>query len=321
MDYLKTLSDAKANRSVIPEGCLSFSEEAVYLSEFAEAEFTNMIKNIGINELAVFESTGVMPVYEGAELETLQEAVKKFHVGNWAANKSFWEHVMKKFESKKKGAQKLASVNAKDIDGLAKDTFGKIHTFSKHDSNVFGNNGIKLIKQAENTFNALAKKGADAKEIKAAKVKFEAGICKAISGKDVANIGAMRKALAADFLGNELIVDKSAAKKYFGAMKDVVVGGKTLDDIKKCYNEEKKVYNAILQLADKTSDANSSVVTALQSVVKSIAETVHACYAVEVDVYGKRFGEYRNVLVKLYSGKKAVKEAALDPMIESLFDF
>lgn len=321
MDYLKTLSDAKANRSVIPEGCLSFSEEAVYLSEFAESEFTKMIKNIGINELAVFESTGVMPVYEGAELETLQEAVKKFHVGNWASNKSFWEHVLNKFESKKKGAQKLASVTAKDIDDLAKDSFGKIHTFSKHDANVFGNNGIKLIKQAESTFNALAKKGADSKEIKAAKNQFEAGICKAISGKDVANISAMRKALAADFVGNDITVDKATAKKYFGAMKDIVVGGKTVDDIKKCYNEEKKIYNEILKLADKTSNANSSTVSALQSVVKSIAETVHACYAVEVDVYAKRYGEYRNVLVKIAGGKKAVKEAAVDPVIESLFDF
>ena len=205
MDYLKTLSDAKANKSVIPEGCLSFSEEAVYLSEFAEREFTDLIKNIGINELAVFESTGFMPVYEGAQLDTLQEAVKKFHVGNWAANKSFWEHVLKKFESKKAGAAKhIGSVDAKAIDGAKAENFGKVHAFVKHDANVYGSNAIKLIKQAENTFNALAKKGADAKEIKAAKNKFEAGICKAISGKDVANVSAMRKAIAADLVGAEI---------------------------------------------------------------------------------------------------------------------
>lgn len=322
MDYLKTLSEAKANKSVIPEGCLSFSEEAVYLSEFAEREFTNYIMKIGINELAVFESTGVMPIYEGTELESLQEATKKFHVGNWAANKSFWEHVLKKFESKKAGAAKhIGSVDAKAIDSAKNDTFGKIHGFSKHDANVFAANAIKLLKQAENTFNALAKKGADTKEIKAAKNKFEASICKSISGKDVANIAAMRKALAADLVGAQVDVTKAIAKKHFSTMKDIVIGGKTIDDIKKCYNEEKKLYNEILKLADKTSDANSSVVTALQSVVKSIAETAHACYAVEVDVYGRRFGEYRNVLAKIATAKKAVKESAVDPFIESLFDF
>ena len=73
------LLNVKADMSVIPAYSMSFAENALFVAEAVEKDFNTLFQNIGIQELAVFESTGVQVVYENEKLDKL--------LNEWSANK------------------------------------------------------------------------------------------------------------------------------------------------------------------------------------------------------------------------------------------
>ena len=113
------LLKVEADMSVIPAHTLTFSENALYVAEAIERDFNEMIKNIGINELAVYESTGMQIVYEGEKLKSFKEAIIKFFQEMWKKIKAAFEAVMVKFNELRKKVNKLLPKNtSSDLDKL-----------------------------------------------------------------------------------------------------------------------------------------------------------------------------------------------------------
>ena len=90
-----------ADRSVIPSYCESFSESAVYVAEASTRYINDFFKEVGITELAIFESTGSVVVYEGAKLQAFKEKLAKVWDSIWRAIKGLFEKVAGTFESLK----------------------------------------------------------------------------------------------------------------------------------------------------------------------------------------------------------------------------
>lgn len=318
----------KTDRSAIPAGCLSFAEQTLYIAEATESEFNKLFESVGIDELAVFESSGTEVVYEGAKLEEFKNKAIEFFKSIWSKIKHSYELITDKFEAMVKGTKKnLSTVKAEDIKKLNKESkFGKIHTFD------FGGNTAreaahKLAIEIKDAFysNANSDEKTDISQ-------YQDRIIADISGTGKTDM----KEAKAEFL------KKRISKEEKDVDLDWVKNQNNLDtlqgvvfnspkkEIKESLNAEKTIINEIIGEIKKfkSEDVNSAKTTI--ALFKDLSNTLSTFMHLEMDIRRRRYNEYKIVFTKVYLAiKKASKvtESVEDvvtsqqDLVESCFDW
>lgn len=319
--------------NVIPESCLSFAEEASFVAEFALNEHNHLIESIAMEELAAYEETQTMLVYEGNNAEALKGKVKAFMVKLFGAMKKFFTNIKNFFDSRKKLAKSI-KITKDDVKNLPADVkLGTTHQFFDFGKVKFGANAIKFGKEVDKTFKALS--NGSKEEIKQAASMLNEKMVSSISGADVKTIAEMKKVLKAEMVNDTVKVDKAWLLKNFDQVYAVVCGDKVLADIKNAYNSEKKVLDTLFDTvsAAGSDDKFMDVVAVWSGVIYDVVNTANQAYAVAFDVYKRMTIEYASILMKAQKAAGKKKEVAKESveadvpytsqydMVDSAFDF
>lgn len=307
------LLNVKADTSVIPAYSMSFAENALFVAEAVEKDFNTLFQNIGIQELAVFESTGVQVVYENEKLDKFKDSIVKFFQTMWEKIKGAFEAVLKKFEELKKEAmKKIVKFSKSDLDKLDPEKkFGKTHKFDIDDieKDIYGDNAKKYAQEVTDKFTKYLDNMENVKEdIAETKEELLADVCKKVSGLYVDNTKEMTEEIGKR-VGDEVEADLDFVKDNFNDIYDVVINGSTVRQIKALYKGSKEfIFNAI-KAVKKYDDERTKAAAAEVSVLKNIAMAMNIANGKRLDVYKRRYGEYRNILVRVAIALGKVKDS------------
>lgn len=122
MSFENVIAETKTNMNLIPSYA-SMNEAVFYILEDNERNFSQMIRNIGLKELAVYESTGSVLLYEADSEEAKAAAGEKvnFVAKAWANIRAAFEALIKKIvELAKKVGIAIQGAVAKGAAGTAK---------------------------------------------------------------------------------------------------------------------------------------------------------------------------------------------------------
>ena len=310
------LETIKANRSVIPSTCTSFEEEAMYVAEYGENVLTGFLEDVGINELAVYESTGEFVVYEGERLNELKAKAKEVLDKIWSAIKAGYEKVLAFFSSHTLNAKdKFKDLKASDLDKFDSNyDFGKTHDFSGIDKENFAEKAAKVRDQITARLDAGQQvKGEITTEY----------IMAQITGTSDSKMGEAKRTVKKDMMGKEVSVDKSWLSSNWKTVYDVVMAGSSRKDIKKSYKDEKDKINQCIKNLKGRKDVDS--INAVVKIYAKVTTTLHSMMNVKMDVCRKRLAEYTRLLAKVYAKKKvATKESFFgyqEDMVKEAFDW
>ena len=328
----ENLGEVATNNSVIPSGCLSFMEQSLYVAEFAEQNFNAMFESVGIEELAVYESTGSFVIYEGDTLKQFKESAKNIFKNIWGVIKSAYEKILGYFEKKRKESVKeLIKLDASVADMMDDEkNYGKTHKFDLSVSDKFVDGANKLVSELQSEFKKIAdaansENTIELDDVREAKNKFEEKIVSEISGIDGAkNFTDAKSKLYTKMVGDEVEVNKAWVKNNISEMVKIVEQGTTKKDIQKSYQDEKKNIDKIIKELGTIDDSLIKVAKTEISMLKSICTCLHSCMSAKMDVCKKRYGEYRAILHKLSTlKKKATNESVTmqEDLIESAFNW
>lgn len=299
----------EADMSVIPSFSLSFVESALYVAEAVEKDFNEMFKTIGVNELAVFESTGTEIVYEGTNLDKLKETVINFLKESWKKIKGLYEKILVKFQTLNKEAVKeLGKITDSALENIdKKKTFGKVHKFDMKNIPNFGANATGIVNDAAGKFGNDPENAADIK------ADFEKSLVSKISGVDAENLTDMKKKLVEKYAGEVVVADLGFVKEHLQEMKDVVINGSTKNQIKNQYAQTKSFIDDRISAVKKMKSGEQSKdkwIAAEISILKDALNCMNSANTCIADIAQKRFVEYRNILlmVKRAAGLKFGKE-------------
>lgn len=325
--------NVQSEMSVIPAHTLSFAENALYIAEAIEADYNKLFEQVGIDELAVYEATGSVVVYEGTKLSDIKDKIVNFFKQMWAKIKAGFEAMLLKFESMRKDTMKnLPGLNKQVLDKLPADKkFGKTHNFVDLDAAKYFDRVDKYIDKTRNKFEAHLGSSFEAsrEDIKDTKEMLLDDLVPEISGTDAKSVNEMNKAIRAKHMGDEVEVDMEYMKRNFEDFVLVVIEGSTKKDIKAMYKDTKQMIDLFISDAKKLDDKRLGIFNDEVIVYKQIATCANAISNVLCDVSKRRYVEYRNILLRAYvaNGRSTdVKESASviatqRELIESAFDF
>ncbi len=310
------LQTIEPNRSVIPSTCTSFEEEAMYVAEYGENVLTGFLEDVGISELAVYESTGEFVVYEGERLNELKAKAKAVLDKIWATIKAGYEKVLAFFSSHTLNAKnKFKDLKASDLDKFEADyKFGKTHDFSGIENENFAENAAKVRDQ----ITARLDGGQQVKgEITTEYIMAQ------ITGTEENKMHDAKKKVRESMTGKEVEVTKSWFSSNWKTVYDVVMAGSSKKDIKKSYKNEKDKINQCIKNLKGRKDVDS--INAVVKIYAKVTTTLHAMMNIKMDVCRKRLAEYTRLLAKVYAKKKvATKESFFgyqEDMVKEAFDW
>lgn len=335
MILYESVGEVPTNRSVIPQGCLTFAEQSLYVAEFAEENFNAMFESIGVEELAVFESTGCMIIYEGAKLKEFKEKVIGLFHKIFGAIKDAYEKILDFFEKKRK--ESVANLIKIDNSVLKYMKDGETY-YTTHDFNInglddaFEKNARALLLDITDKFEELVQHPSDDLKSRGDELKeqFMNKIVKEVSGiENVKTFNEARKPLYNKLLGNEVKVTKDWVQKNLKELTGIVEQGNTKRDIQASYKREKATFDKLIKTIKGSTDDNLiKVANAEISVLKSTVTALHSCMNVKIDVCKRRYSEYRIILSKLAKLKKSsVSESYIggysyqEDLVEAAFDW
>lgn len=299
----------KADRTVIPEGCLSFSEQALYIAEASENEFNKLFESVGIEELAVFESTGSEVIYEGAKLDEFKKKAVQLFKDLWGKIKRGYEMIVDKFNEVTAGAKKnFPKLSNRDLERIKLEDSAKMGKVHEYD---FGGatpreNAHKLIME----INADFKSGKEDEDRASLRDKYDDKIVSQISGTDKTSIKEAKDALKKKYIGNEKDVDFAWAKKNFDYI-NMYTFEAPRKEIKASFNDEKTIIEGVIDEVKKFKETDVNYAKTTISLMRDVCNTLHQCMAVQMDALKHRHSECRNIYTKLYvASQKAVKESA-----------
>lgn len=336
-DYMR---EFEATKSVIPSWVESFSEQSLFIAEYAESEYTKMMESVGIDELAVYESTGSFVVYEGAKFDGFKTKILKVFENIGKSIKEAYEKVLTFFQ--KKSDEFKEKVLKKQFGGVADFDFGKIKStdkLGKIHNGFYDFNGAYESKIKAYAANANSVSGS---------LKNKAAIDKGTQGEAIlssedkekldeiiANIDDVRETLIKQIAGEDADgaktvsdLSKNLRKKLLGEQVDVTVDWlkshqkNLLDELTKytstkrsisnAYKEEKKHINDCIKTIKGLKDKNNAKVLAKYvQAEKDTISVLHGCYAVVMDAFKTRYSEYRAVFARaMRVQKKDIKESA-----------
>lgn len=310
---MSLLENVEANRSVIPDYCVSFEEEAMYVQEFAEANVTSFLEEVGISELAVFESTGELVVYEDGNDRGIKDKAKELLQKIWAVIKAAYEKVLAFFASHAiNAAKKFKGLKESDVDLLPEKTKFKVHNFKLDEK--FADNADSVKRQIETKIE----NGED--------VDFDNDfIVKAITGTAEGSAQKAKKAIRDTMLGQQKEVGVDFVKSNWSDIYNVVIKGIDKKSLKKPYKDEKAVIEkSIKNIKGMKNLDNINKIVKLYS---KISTTLRALNALKIDVMKKRLVEYTRIVAKVYARKSVVeaenkkKEKKTTATTESFFGY
>ena len=306
------LQGVRADLSVIPSYTLSFSEASLYVAEAIEESYNDLFTWIGVNELAVFESTGSQIVYEGGKLSEIKEAIIKWLKGIWEKIKGFFNKILDKFEEmRKKSVEKYKKITNADIDKIDDSkSLGTVHAFDNIEKDEYIKRAKDFLTDVKGKFNELGGKNVeelDDDALKSAKDDYVKKTPKEVSGlnADVSSIQDMKEKLRRKYLGDEKQVNKAYAKEKLADMQAIVFEGSTKRKIKADYNGFKDFINREIKDAKKIDDAKlrGSYKYAI-IVMKEILDCAHAVCGVVMDACVRRSKAYKTILAQIYKYAK-----------------
>lgn len=284
---------------VIPPTCITFAEQADYLAEYTNEVFYDLMEEIGIEELALFESTGSMMVYEGVVSNEIKVKISIALMRIWKAIEKFWASVMKVFTKDPKDL--YSPISKEFIKNIEDKSFGKTHTFYDKEDVKFADNSWKVYEQSVKVFKKLMNSTASKEDIIKGKNKIDDILCSTISGlSDCNNIKCIKKNLKTKLIGGEVDANKEFLLKNYKDLYDYVIAGNGKKAVEAAYAKERDAFHKIIDSIDKDFDDKfPDVAIQWQGVIVNIINAMHSCYASLADVYNKRYHEYRNILVKV----------------------
>lgn len=334
------MENVKGNTSIIPAHSLTFAENALYVAEFIEAEHNKLFESIGINELAVYESTGMEIVYEGEQLQTIKASIVKFFTNAWDAIKGAIKKVMEWFEAqRKKFADELVEkVNKASLDAVDADKkFGKVHNFDIKLPNAACLRAFNYSTKVMTKFKELAKnikddeKADQVAKINDVKEEMTSKLIAEISNiNNVGSVAEMSKEMRRRMLGEVVTADKAWVSRNLDDMIKVVQKGQSTHDFKEQYDSIRKMIDGCIKKTKEFKDDQSIVIAPCVSVLKSVLQCSNSIVNLTADVLKRRYHEYSHILLsvsRLAAAKKEEKKATHEStvvasqieMIESAF--
>lgn len=315
MTTYEELGMVKTNESVIPADCLSFAEQAMYVAEYAQEEYNNLFEAVGIEELAVFEATGMEMVYEGAKLDAFKDKAKKFFQRIWAAIKAAYEKVYAFFIQKsKKAMESIKGLTGADVEKVIKanpdkDDYGTTHDFDALTSiyNSHLGEGMKMINEINGEFDDLDKldKEKSAEIVEKTKEKFLDRIFGSyINGAK--NLSDIRDGLKKDL--KEVKVSKAVLKSHFDDYLKTVKDGKDISKLKETYQAQKKLIDEAIKKVSGIKEENMRSASTRVMLFGKVANVVDVYANTYFDIMKKKFTEYLLILVRVWKLSKKVKD-------------
>ena len=326
------LSRMEANKNVIPDYCMTFSESASYVIEYADSEYNKLFKAVGIEELAVMESTGSQIIYEGVNLKELKDKVVAFFKKVWQAIKDLYTRIIGWFIARtKEGKEKIGNLSKEEIEKyLAADkSYGKVTNWNAFDF-FKSETQVPLIKDAiegidiEGKYKAIAKKyanedgtakEANSDEFKSEVEKTKEEIFQTVTNKFYMksdNVVDFKKKFSDRFKTEKIDANKEFVLKHLDEINGVVKGGKSAEKVKKLYDAHKKMIEDFIKgVEDAFKDAQFSLVAkdAMES-YKQVNAVLTVVTSLIQDFYKKQFVEYFVLSVRVFQGIKAGKKEA-----------
>ena len=318
------LESVETNRSYIPSFCETVAEQSLYLAEGAELIFNEMFEQIGISELAVYESTGIVMVYEGAKLESLKRTLLGALDKIWGAIKHSFEQMLAKLKERVM-KNKFSLVTREAVEALPSDAkFPDVHEFpglEEKSRMEFINNSAEVRKSIEN-FEQAIRGGAEFDPVEA----FESGgsVFQRVSGiKDAKSAADVKKALKEQIVGKTITVDVNFLKSNRALLLATVKGDTTMNQIKSAYNKEKENIDKIKTLVKGLKDDFSQYFQAYSTVVKDLIIALDTCHSIQIDASFMRMREYGTVLAAAAaliskSGKGKAKDGKAKETVEKV---
>lgn len=305
------LSNAPAVNDIIPDSCLSFYEESLYVAEFVANETNIMMENIGVEELREYELTESLMIYEGENAKALTEKIKSITEKLFGAIKKLFSNINEYFKSKIDNAKKFADVTPAMINMIpeGKD-LGVTHVFFDYKSIKFAQNTVKFCKQIDAKFKASS--GKNTKDIKDMVSSIEGNMISSITGVDADKISGMKSTMRKELLGDTVKVDKAYLKRNIKKILKVVTGDEIPNAIKAAYNAEKNALASILNTVDSVDESSyKNIIPIWTKLITRSVSVANAAYSIAFDVYKRMHREYCNILLKAKkaTGSKAVKES------------
>ena len=296
---ISKLADIQPDRSVIPSHTLTFCEDAVYVAEAIEEDYNRIFQEIGVKELAFYESTGTEIVYEAEEKQAFVQKVVDFFKGIWAKIKAAFENILKKFESLSKEVRnKIPNITAQMVQSCKRDKFGKTHQFNLIEKETYITNATNYAGDVWDEFDKMD--GSNNQEVKEVKEKLENDICRKVSGFDVSKVSEMTKKIHESLLGEEVEATKDWVVSNIGTLNGIVKNDDSKKVIKKNYQNFKKFIDEIIK--DIRKDKGKAITAADNAcffVMKEIVKATHAANNIVMDVCKRRYSEYRNILLRV----------------------
>lgn len=318
MDFIEELANVQPIENVIPNGCLSFEEEAAYVADMLVNEYNRYCVDIGRTEITFYEATGTTLVYEGEEAEKSNNKVKDFITKAVAGTKALVKNISMHIDGSVAAGKKLAKLTPEMIKSIPDDKeLGVTHTFFDPSKIKFATNAIKFANKVDAVFKKSTGKSKD--EIKQIVDQLYAQIPKAITGINV-EMGKEAKAkVKAELIGETIKVDKKYIVKNLAKIEKVVKGDFCPAMIKSVYKEQEKlsveVYKVINEYQYKPEYAD--LVPAWVDVITDIYSCTLCCYGILFDVTKRMHREYMTIVSKAL---KAAKVEDKKVTTESFYD-
>lgn len=343
--FCEEVQNAGTNNTIIPAHCLSFYEQSLYIAEFAQEEMNKLFESAGIEELAVFESTGCEIVYEGARFEELKKTVVSIFVKIWEAAKKMFANITYAFKMGQnkldEGITKLhAKINEevgnravkktkeltpeilKALEGLKTTegnpiTFGKIHSYDKNLNDKikkFSDGQESIRSKIDSEIDKIQIGEEDTKQvIEEKKEQIMKMIIPMISTIDNAEnlefaIGEIKK-----WRGEQIDVDAAWIKAHVNDINEITKNGYYLADIKLAYNKFKSDIDKVIKELKTSKEGEAELMMAKAKLYQKSITCYKSCVAAVMDINRSRFNDYRGILfAALFRGQKAINKAKAD---------
>lgn len=294
VEFENILSSIESNNCVIPDSCMTFSEMSDFLSVFIKDEYKSLMESIGIDELKEYENNNSL-IYEAGRLSKLIENIKETLQEMFSGIKSFWEKTIKKF-SDLSDTNMATKINTDIIDQLESDkVYSTTHEFFSIKELDYYTKAIELAKKSSKMF----KKAKESGDYTSIKKEIMATLYIDISGVDCNSITELKSKLKSELLGKSVDCNKEWYLDNFKEIKSIINNdGSVTKIIKKSYDADKKLFNFIASEIDTIDNNYTDIVAPWIETLVEISNVTHACYAVAMDVYRRKFVEYRNAAIK-----------------------
>lgn len=307
---VEMLNEVQANMSIFPDLPMSFSEMSILVDEVSESGFNQLFEAAGINELAVFESTGSMIIYEGENLANFKKSAKKLFQDIWAAIKGFFTKIYQTINNKikefkdKVGNDIINKINLDNIDDDA--NLGKMHDFSRFKKWDIKSDVRALAREIQSKFNDARKSNDVDEEVADLMDSYKKKIMETAYTVEGSNVTEYKKNLRKKLEGEIKEVKKSDVD--ITELKKVLAGDFSKKTFSADYTAMKGEIDDIISGINKMDDDATKTISKEISLLKDLVAATKAAIAVKADVAGSYFRESTNLIVRLTRLSKDTKE-------------